>query len=124
MGIQTQGKLRSCSSEDGEGDLPTQRLPTEAPTTLLGATLGSSSTALSSIRRSTVLLLPPKLSGLSIQQEVIHLAEQAEDGYSSGDNTGAESFGREAKDVFHLLPPITGDNLITRDNDLPKAAGE
>lgn len=70
--------------------------------------LVSSNTALSSVTRSIVLLLPPKRSGRSIQQEVIHLVEQAKDGYLSEDNTRAESFGKKQRDIFHLLLPVMG----------------
>lgn len=89
------------------------------------AMLVSSNTALSSITRSIVLLMPPKRSGRSIQLEVIHLVEQAKDGYLSEDNTRAESFGKEAMGHLPSLASCHGrDNLITRDNELPKTAGE
>lgn len=68
-----------------------------------------------------MLLLPPKLSERSIQEEVIHLVKQVEDDYLSEDDTGAESFGREA---MACLPSLTsyhrGQFNNQRDNELPK----
>lgn len=112
--------------EQGRGRKPPRsEISHQSPHHSAWAMLVSSNTALSSVTRSIVLLLPPKRSGRSIQQEVIHLVEQAKDGYLSEDNTRAESFGKEATGHLPSLASCHGrDNLITRENELPKSAGE